>query len=182
MVSYVQSNRGNWREQLGAKSKAKHNSNELLIEIEAFEQSYHITDHHAEIGRVDDEAIIDLSGMIVRSSDRKRQLAGQPAQVSLVCAQSYHTHPEREQPDVPMLMTASLVKEIFQIMAYLPPKPFWALPEAITTGRVTHVLADYQVGRGRDSTLHALYFASHKNIEKLTMACPSSEHLAQVVA
>ena len=64
MVSYVQSNRGDWKEQLGSKSKTTHKSKELLIEIEAFEQSYQIADHRAEIGRVDDEAIVAVRGAL----------------------------------------------------------------------------------------------------------------------
>ncbi len=150
---------------MAAKAKSKSEAKELLIAIETFEQSYHIADHRAEIARVDDEAIIELSGRIVRSSDRRNPLNGKPAQVSLVCAQSYHKDPKQAQAVVPMLMTASLVRGIFQIMAYLPPNPFWALPEAITSERVSHVLADYRVDRGRYSKLSSLYFAPLNRIE-----------------
>ena len=55
---------------MAARSKPKSDFKELLIEIVALEQSYHIADHRAEIGRVDDEAIIDIRGKVVRSSDR----------------------------------------------------------------------------------------------------------------
>ena len=40
--------------------RAKGGSKEVLIEIGAFDQSYHIADHRVDIGRVDDEAIIDI--------------------------------------------------------------------------------------------------------------------------
>lgn len=139
---------------------------ELLIAIECFEQSYHIADHRAEIGRVDDEAIIDIHGAIVRSSDHHQRLEGNRAELSLVCSQQYHSEPELLEPQQPMLMTASVRKSVFQALVYLPPEPFWALPEMIASGRVSHLVADYRAGPRRDSMLHALYFASRANIER----------------
>jgi len=68
---------------VSARTNPKNEAKELLIAIETFEQSYHIADHRAELGRVD-EAIIELSGKIVRSSDRRRPLDNKPAKVSLV--------------------------------------------------------------------------------------------------
>jgi len=75
--------------------RTKGGSIELLIEIDSFEQSYHIADHRAEIGCVDDEAIIDIRGAIVPSSDQDRQLDCPRAEVSLVCSQQYHSDPDR---------------------------------------------------------------------------------------
>lgn len=149
---------------MSARSKTKNDSKELLIEIETFEQSYHIADHRAEIGRVDDEAIIDIRGKVVRSSDRQ-SLVGAPAELALVCSQSYHAAPDASEAQLPMLMTASHIKGTFKALGYLPPKPFWALPEMISSGRVSHIIADYRAGVGRGSELHALYFASLENIE-----------------
>ena len=74
MVSYVRSNRGDGSEQVAAKAKSKTEANELIITIGTFEQSYHIADHRAEIGRVDDEAIIDIQGTIVRADELEKDL------------------------------------------------------------------------------------------------------------
>ena len=81
MVSYVLPGQGDWSERVAAISKTKSDSKELLIEIETFDQSYHIADHRAEIGRVDDEAIIDIRGKVVRSSDQQ-PLVGAPAEAN----------------------------------------------------------------------------------------------------
>ncbi|WP_128891736.1 hypothetical protein [Erythrobacter sp. HKB08] len=150
---------------MSAKAKSKIEAKELLIEIEAFEQSYHIADHRAEIGRVDDEAIIDIHGAIVRAGDHDQDSKVERAEVSLVCSEQYHSDPDQSEPQQPMLMTASVRKGVFQALAYLPPAPFWALPEMIASGRVTHVVAGYRTAPRKDSMLHALYFASHTNID-----------------
>lgn len=166
MVSYVQTDRGDWSEQVAAKSKTKSESRELLIKIESFEQSYHIADHRAEVGRVDDEAIIDIRGTIFRSNDHMSHLEGKRADVSLACSQQYDTDPKLSGPEQPMLMTAGVVRGKFQARAYLPTKPFWALPDMIASGRVSHIIADYRVKPRSDSILHSLYFASLDNIER----------------
>ncbi len=145
--------------------RTKGGSIELLIEIDSYEQSYHIADHRAEIGRVDDEAIIDIRGKIVRTSDH-RPLVGASAELSLVCSQSYHAAPDASEAPQPMLMTASHSKGSFKALGYLPPQPFWALPELISFGRVSHVVVDYRPGVSRGSELHALYFTSHENIKQ----------------
>lgn len=155
---------------MAAKTKSQIEANELLISVEAFKQSYHIADHCAEIGRVDDEAIIDIHGAIVRSSDQEGQLEGKRAEVSLVCSEQYHSEPDQSEPQQPMLMTASVRKGVFQALAYLPPAPFWALPEMISSGRVTHVVADHRTAPRKDSTLQALYFASRENIDRQELA------------
>lgn len=139
---------------------------ELLIAIEAFDQSYHIADHRAEIGRVDDEAIIDIQGAIVRAGGHDKSFKVERAKVSLVCSQQYHSESGQSEPQQPMLMAASVRKGVFQALAYLPTAPFWALPEMISSGRVTHVVADYRTAPRKDSILHALYFASRANIER----------------
>ena len=145
--------------------RTKGGSIELLIEIDSFEQSYHIADHRAEIGRVDDEAIIDVRGKIVRTSDH-RPLVGAPAEVSLVCSQSYHAAPDETEAPLPMLMTVSHSKGAFKALGYLPPKPFWALPEMISSGRVSQVTVDYRPGIGRGYELHALCFSSHEKLKR----------------
>lgn len=155
---------------MAAKSKTKSDSIELLIEIESFEQSYHIADHRVEIGRVDDEAIIEIRGTILRSSYQMSHLEGKRADVSLVCSQQYDADPKLSEPEQPMLMTAGLVRGKFQALAYLPTKPFWALPEMIASGRVSHVIADYRVRPRSDSMLQSLYFASLDNIERQELA------------
>ena len=144
--------------------RPKSGSKELLIEIDTFEQSYHIADHRAEIGRVDDEAIIDIFGKVVGSSDRK-PLLGTPAEVSLVCSQSYHAAQDASEAPLSMLMTASHVKGTFRALGYLPAQPFWALPDMISSGRGSQVIVDYRAGGGRGSELHALYFTSHENMK-----------------
>lgn len=149
--------------------RTKGGSIELLIEIDSFEQSYHIADHRAEIGRVDDEAIIDIVGKVVRSSDRQPSF-GTPAEVSLVCSQSYHAAADASEAPLPMLMTASHSKGPFRALGYLPPQPFWASPDMISSGRVSHVIVDYRNEPSRDSTLHALYFASLANIQRQEIA------------
>ncbi|MHA7820282.1 MAG: hypothetical protein ACX930_11605 [Erythrobacter sp.] len=151
---------------MAAKAKSKVEANELLIAIETFEQSYHIADHRAEIGRVDEEAIIDIHGSIVRAGDHGQDSEVERAEVSLVCSQQYHSDPDRAEPQQPMLMTASVRKSVFQALAYLPSAPFWALPEMIASGRLTHVVADYRTAPRKDSMLHALYFASRANIDR----------------
>ena len=170
MVSYVQLSRGDGGEQVVAKVKSKFEAHELLIAIETFEQSYHIADHRAEIGRVDDEAIIDIHGAIVRAGDHDQHSKVERAEVSLVSSQQYHSDPDRAEPQQPMLMTASVRKGVFQALAYLPPAPFWALPEMIASGRVTHIVADYRTAPRNDSLLHALYFASRANIDRQEIA------------
>ncbi|MXP48203.1 hypothetical protein GRI43_12480 [Altererythrobacter luteolus] len=145
--------------------RTKGGSIELLIEIDSFEQSYHIADHRAEIGRVDDEAIIEIRGKIVRTSDH-RPLVGAPAEMSLVCSQSYHAAPDTSEAPMPMLMTASHSQGAFKALGYLPPQPFWSLPDMISSGRVSHVIVDYRAGVGRGFELHALYFTSHENIKR----------------
>ena len=155
---------------MSAKAKSKIEAKELLIAIEAFEQSYHIADHRAEIGRVDDEAIIDVHGAIVRAGDHDEDSAVERAELSLVCSQQYHSKPDSPEPQQPMLMTASVRKGVFQALAYLPPAPFWALPEMIASGRVTHIVADYRTAPRNDSMLHALYFASRANIDRQEIA------------
>ncbi|MEL6709371.1 MAG: hypothetical protein AAFP79_13905 [Pseudomonadota bacterium] len=149
-----------------AKTKSKIEAKELLIAIETYEQSYHIADHRAEIGRVDDEAIIDIHGAIVRTGDHDQDSEVERAEVSLVCSQQYHSDLDRPEPQQPMLMTASVRKGVFQALAYLPPAPFWALPEMIASGRVTQIVADYRTAPRKDSMLHALYFASRTNIDR----------------
>lgn len=171
MVSYVQPSRSDGSEQVVAKAKCKIEAKELLIAIETFEQSYHIADHRAEIGRVDDEAIIDIHGAIVRTDDHAKDLKAERAKVSLVCSQQYHSDPDRAEPQQPMLMTASVRKGVFQALAYLPPVPFWALPEMIASGRVTHVVADYRTAPRKDAMLHALYFASRANVGRQELEC-----------
>lgn len=146
--------------------RTKGGSIELLIEIDSFEQSYNIADHRAEIGRVDDEAIIDIHGAIVRAGDHDKYLKVERAEVSLVCSQQHYSDPDQSEPEQPMLMTASVRKGVFQALAYLPPAPFWALPEMIASGRVTHVVADYRTAPRKDSMLHALYFASRANVAR----------------
>lgn len=155
---------------MSAKAKSKIEAKELLIAIEAFEQSYHIADHRAEIGRVDDEAIIDIHGAIVRAGDHDQDSKVERAEVSLVCSEQYHIDPDQSEPQQPMLMTASVRKGVFQALAYLPPAPFWALPGMIASGRVTHVVADYRTAPRKDSMLHALYFASRTNIDRQAWA------------
>ncbi|WP_162789540.1 hypothetical protein [Altererythrobacter sp. ZODW24] len=147
---------------IGTKSGSK----ELLIAIETFDQSYHIADHRAEIGRVDDEAIIDIHGTIVRAIDEAKALEGKRAEVSLICSKQYHCHRGHSESQQPMLMTANVLKGTFKALAYLPAKPFWALPKMITSGRVSHIIADYRAGPRRDSELRALYFASLDNTER----------------
>lgn len=141
--------------------RAKGGSKEVLIEIGAFDQSYHIADHRVDIGRVDDEAIIDIFGRVVRSRDQQ-PFVGVPAELSLICSQAYHSDPEASEAPLPMLMTASHAKDKFKALGYLPPQPFWALPEMISSGRVSHVIVDYRAGGGRGYELHALSFTSHK--------------------
>lgn len=153
-----------------AKARSKIEAKELLIAIENFEQSYHIADHRAEIGRVDDEAIINIQGTIVRADPLDKDLKTERAEVSLVCSQQYHSDPDQSEPQYPMLMTASVRKGVFQALVYLPTAPFWALPEMIASGRVTHVVADYRTAPRKDSMLHALYFASRSNIDRQEIA------------
>lgn len=155
---------------MAAKAKSKIEAKELLIAIETFEQSYHIADHRAEIGRVDDEAIIDIDGAIVRADDRDKDLKCERAEVSLVCSQQYYSDPDQSEPQQPMLMAAGVREGVFKALAYLPPTPFWALPDMIASGRVTHVFADYRTAPRKGATLQALYFASRLIIERQEQA------------
>jgi len=69
-----------------------------------------------------------------------------------------------------MLMIANYIKGTFKALGYLPPMPFWALPEMISSGRVSHVIVDYRAEVGRGFELHALYFASGVSVERQELA------------
>ena len=58
------------------RAKVKIEPIDLLIENNTLEQSYHIVNHRSGIGRVDDEAIINIQGEIARSSDNTWKFKG----------------------------------------------------------------------------------------------------------
>jgi hypothetical protein len=129
----------------------------LAAAIESIERSYFIGEHR-EHRRVDDEAILTISGVIERISKRHKRHAGGAIEMQFVCARSF----DREKPlpaiDQPFLLSVSFRGENRSLMAYLPSDAFWALPEMITSQAVTHVEAEFGPSHSGHADLQWLNF------------------------
>ena len=67
----------------------------------------------------------------------------------------------------PYLMSAQLRKTGCSVAAYLPADAFWALPEMISSGAITHIEARFDKPSRGSGDLQSLYFATAAKLDEL---------------
>lgn len=150
------------------KRKSRPTEPEILVAaIESIERTYYIAELRGEHRRVDDEATLDIIGRIERLNPSRDQFLGQRIDISLLCARSFSRETPSEVTSKPFLMSVELRKKGCSLMAYLPADAFWALPEMISSGAITHIEAHFDKPNRGSGDLQSLYFATASKIESL---------------
>lgn len=114
------------------KIKKRIEQEELRARILSVSRSYYVSS--AEVGEVayiDDEAILELEGLIEGVSPRHRKHLGLPITISLLSARRYS--PQRE-PGSAFFGSINIRGASRSALSYLPAKPFWHIPEMIAGG------------------------------------------------
>lgn len=114
----------------------------LTAVIEGKAQSYYLSQEPG-LGRVDDEAIIDLVGRIEEISPAHKRHQGKQIEMSLVCSRSFSRDDPTPTTDKPFLLSVNLRGEQRSLMAYMPADAFWSVSSMIVAGEITHVEARF---------------------------------------
>lgn len=139
----------------------------LVARIESFEQTYYISEYRTRGAGADDEALIDIVGLIERTSPRHKQHCGEQIGITLACAYTYNKEGSTPTSDKPFLLNMNLRKNNRSFMAYLPSVAFWAIPRMIDTGRVTHIHAMFAPLHRGDSELLSVYLIPESKLDEL---------------
>lgn len=151
-----------------AKRKPRPPEPEILVAaIESVERTYYVSEQRGEVRRVEDEAILDIVGRIEHLDRSRSQFLGRQIGISLICARSFGGEESSPATGKPFLMSVQLRKKGCSIAAYLPADAFWALPEMISSGAVTHIEARFDKPRHGSGDLQSLYFATASKLDEL---------------
>lgn len=131
----------------------------LVATIREIEQTYYISEEYGELARVDDEAIVDIVGEIEDISPAQKRFLGQKIEMSFISARSFSRKDPGVTIDKPFLLPIQLRKDRCSLMAYLPADAFWALPNLISSGAVTHIEARFAKPHYGTGDLLSVYFA-----------------------
>ena len=137
----------------------------LVAAIETMERTYFISEWRGDLRRVDDEAILNVVGRIERLDGSRSQYLGQRIDISLVCARSFAAEASSPASGKPFLMSVQLRKSGCSLMAYLPADAFWALPEMISSGSITHIEARFDKPSHGSGDLQSLHFAPASKLD-----------------
>lgn len=129
---------------------------ELVAAIERYEQTYYLSEYGTERA-ASDEALIEITGRIVRIAPKYRQHLEQPIEITFACATSYAVHERTPASDRPFLLPMNLGQARRGFMAYLPAAVLWALPNMIDGGRLTHIEARFNAPRYGSGSLRGVY-------------------------
>lgn len=132
----------------------------IVVEIEAVEQTYYIsedTEHSSSIG---DEALIKVNSRIIRASPPHARFLDQSLELTLGCARSFDQKGACEGYGNPAMLFMNLHKNHRSWMAYLPGDAFWAIPRMIEVGSVTNVELRFKPLHYGSAPLLSIYFCS----------------------
>jgi hypothetical protein len=116
-----------------SKRKAKRvEPEELCARVLSVQRRYFISRSDQDDKQfIDDEAQLEIEALIESISTRHRKHVGEPLYLSLLSAQRYA--PEEKSP-TSFFGSVSIRGNDRSALAYLPPQPFWALPDVIRDG------------------------------------------------
>jgi hypothetical protein len=131
----------------------------LTARIDTVAQTYFIAaDDHAG-SRVEDEAILNIVGVIESIGPRHQRFLGQPLEMAFICATLFEGKHPTPKADKAVLLPLELRKDRRSLMAYLPSDAFWALSRMIPERLITHVEARFSGLRYGTADLLSVYFS-----------------------
>lgn len=114
------------------KTKKHIEPEELRAHILTVSRNYYVSSSQlGDESYTDDEAILEVAGLIEEISPRHRKHLGLPITISLLSAKRYS--PKRE-PSSSFFGSSNLRGASRSALSYLPAKPFWHIPEMIAGG------------------------------------------------
>lgn len=125
--------------------------------------SYSLVDHRPSVPRVDDEAILNLSGQIDAISGSRSVQVGSGIDVSLCCSKSY-PRDERELDAALPMFSITLKKGVCSALFYLPSEVFWGLRPMLFDGQLTSLTVTFGPIRYGSAEVVSIDFGS---LEKL---------------
>jgi hypothetical protein len=105
---------------------------ELCARVLSVQRRYYIS--RSDLGDkrfIDDEAQLEIEAVIESISTRHRKHVGEPLNLSLLSA---HRYEPEERRSTAFFGSVSIRGTDRSALAYLPPQPFWALPDVICDG------------------------------------------------
>ena len=103
----------------------------LTARIVSYRRSYFIGYMGVKNEFVDDEAVLDVEGVIERASKPYNKHLGLPVSFRMLHSERYGATKTRTMSPFGSI---SLQSRERWVLAYLPPQPFWALPDLISEG------------------------------------------------
>jgi hypothetical protein len=141
---------------------------ELTAKIESYCRTYYLAQHSGESRRLEDEAQLEITATVIDISRRHRRFLGAPIEISLLTARSFNRSDERtKSAETAFLCQMNLRKIGCSCLAYLPSDAFWALPDMLRSGAVTHIQITFEPTRHGSGTLQSIYLAPEMKLKTI---------------
>jgi hypothetical protein len=143
-------------------------SGDVWVKVTGYTRKYFIsrTDVSAD-GRIDDEAQLEIAGMIEATPPAQKKHLGAAMHISLLSAQNYSVE---KQTVSAFFGSLTLRGSQRSALAYLPPKPFWELPVIISGGACWLCLGWNSMHRGF-ADLTSVFVGDEADLEQFGSTC-----------
>ena len=111
--------------------------------------------------------MIDIVALIERTSPRHKHHCGEPIDITLACAQTFKDDTQTPSGERPLLLSMNLRKNQRSLMAYLPSTAYWAIPQMIESGRITHIQAMFAPLMRGHGKLLSVYLMPEAKIDEI---------------
>lgn len=142
-----------------ARKEGTADRNELVVSIASCTMSYSLVDHRPSVPRVDDEAILELTGQIDAITGRLGVPVGSKVSVLLCSARSYPRKKSGAEEGLPAF-TISLRKGTCSALFYLPSDVFWGLRPLLLEGQLCQLTLTYGPVRYGSADVISVDFSS----------------------
>jgi hypothetical protein len=132
----------------------------LTARIVSAAPSYFIAERQGALGAVNDEAILNVIGLIDTISPQHKEHLGQEIEISLMCARTFAAEGRTPTSDRSFFLPLHLGRSRRSIAAYMPADAFWWLCAMIGSGTLAYIEADFAPPRRGGSDLLNLNFSS----------------------
>ncbi len=141
---------------------------ELIAKIESHWRTYYLSQQSTDGARVGDEAQLEITATIIDISKRHRRFIGVPIEISLLAARSFdRSDSGMKATEAVFLSQMNLRQGRCSCLAYIPADAFWALPEMLQSGAVTHAQIAFEPTRHGSGVLQSIYLAPETKLEPI---------------
>lgn len=144
------------------RTKALNERHELIASIRSCGISYALVDHRPSVGRLDGEAILEVTACIDAISGSRSVPIGSLIKVSLCHAQSYFSDKREDEASLPML-AVNLRKGSCSALIYLPSDVFWGLRTTLYEGHLSQLTLSYGPVRYGSADLISFEFSADQH-------------------